>query len=156
VLVVDPNVRLDRSIDPEQSVRRLRELCSLAQIIKASDEDLATLWPDTEPDEMARRLAREGRLVVLTRGARGSTAYTRSDEPVSMPPVPVRVVNTIGAGDAFMAGMLSWLSTNGSHRGAGAASLGPAPVADMLDFASRVAASVVAQSGTEPERPTEP
>ncbi|MFD5032388.1 carbohydrate kinase [Streptomyces sp. NPDC058405] len=153
LLVVDPNVREDRTLDPELSARRLRELCSLAHVIKASDEDLERLWPGTDPDETCRRLAGKGRLVVLTRGARGSTAYTRSGEPVSVPAVPVDVVNTIGAGDAFMAAVLHWLTTNGAHREGGVDRLPPDRVAEMLGFASQVAASVCAQTGTEPSIP---
>ncbi|MFJ5223402.1 PfkB family carbohydrate kinase [Streptomyces sp. NPDC088400] len=170
LLVVDPNVREDRTLDPELSVRRLRELCSLAHVVKASDEDLGRLWPDTDPDETCRRLAGEGRLVVLTRGARGSTAYSGSAEPVSVPAVPVEVVNTIGAGDAFMAGVLHWLTANGAVGSAGSPGGGATgvlgaggvsrlprdKVAAMLGFASEVAASVVAQSGTEPSLPSMP
>ncbi|MFJ4923277.1 PfkB family carbohydrate kinase [Streptomyces sp. NPDC088725] len=154
VLVVDPNVREDRTLDADRGAARLRELCSLAQVVKASDEDLARLWPDADPEATCRELAREGRLVVLTRGAAGSTAYTAgSEEPVSVPALRVPVVNTIGAGDAFMAGVLSWLSTSGAHRDGGAARLPRERVADMLGYASEVAASVVTQSGTEPSVP---
>ncbi|MGW6740528.1 PfkB family carbohydrate kinase [Streptomyces sp. NPDC055025] len=152
LLVVDPNVREDRTIDPETGARRLRELCSLADVVKASDEDLERLWPGTGPDETCRRLAAEGRLVVLTRGAKGSTGYAGSAEPVSVPAVPVEVVNTIGAGDAFMSGVLHWLIATGAHREGGAAALSPDEVARMLGFASQVAASVCAQTGTEPSK----
>ncbi|MEW1722481.1 carbohydrate kinase [Streptomyces sp. NPDC093109] len=153
LLVVDPNLRTDRTIDPEASLRRLRELCALAHVVKASDEDLAGLWPGTDPDGTARRLAAEGRLVVLTRGAKGSTAYAGTAEPVSVPAVPVEVVNTIGAGDAFMTGVLHWLSTADVDRAAGPAGLARERVAEMLGFAARVAASVCAQTGTEPTLP---
>ncbi|MER8069888.1 PfkB family carbohydrate kinase [Streptomyces sp. NPDC094034] len=153
LLVVDPNVREDRTIDSELSARRLRELCELAQVVKASDEDLARLWPDADPDETCRWLAEEGRLVILTRGAKGSTAYAGGAEPVSVPAVPVEVVNTIGAGDAFMAAVLTWLSANGPHREGGVAGLSRDRLAEMLVLASRVAASVVAQTGTEPSLP---
>ncbi|MEU3187969.1 PfkB family carbohydrate kinase [Streptomyces sp. NPDC006923] len=153
LLVVDPNVREDRTLDPERSARRLRDLCSLAHVIKASDEDMALLWPGSAPGETCRRLAEEGRLVVLTRGARGSTAYTRTGEPVSVPAVPVDVVNTIGAGDAFMAGVLNWLTTTGAHLDGGPDRLPRDQVEAMLGFASQVAASVCAQTGTEPSMP---
>jgi fructokinase len=151
VLVVDPNVRVDRTLDPERGAHRLRELCSLAGVVKASDEDVLRLWPGTDPGVTCRRLAREGRLVVLTRGARGATAYNRSGEPVTVPAVPVPVVNTIGAGDAFMAAVLNWLSAEGAF--ARAAELPSDRVAEMLGFAAQVAASVVAQEGALPSRP---
>ncbi|MEV7427366.1 MULTISPECIES: carbohydrate kinase family protein [unclassified Streptomyces] len=153
LLVVDPNVREDRTIDPVLSLRRLRELCELAQVVKASDEDLARLWPDTDPDESGRRLAAGGRLVLVTRGAEGSTAYAGTAEPVSVSAVPVEVVNTIGAGDAFMAAVLHWLSTAPVDRAGGPALLERAQIAEMLGFASRVAASVCAKAGTEPTPP---
>ncbi|MFE3829633.1 PfkB family carbohydrate kinase [Streptomyces sp. NPDC059092] len=153
LLVVDPNVREDRTIDPDSALRLLRELCSLAHVVKASDEDLARLWPDTDPDESCRRLAGEGRLVVLTRGAKGATAFAGDAEPVSVPAVPVEVVNTIGAGDAFMAGVINWLTAHGVDGPGTVAGLPREGVTEMLDFASRVAASVCAQTGTEPTRP---
>ncbi|WP_329378330.1 PfkB family carbohydrate kinase [Streptomyces sp. NBC_01716] len=153
LLVVDPNVREDRTLDAAEGARLLRELCELGQVVKASDEDLARLWPDSTPDETCRRLAAGGRLVVLTRGSRGSTAYPGSTEPVSVPAVRVEVVNTIGAGDAFMAAMITWMVSRGVHPG-GAREFTPALAEEMLGFASRVAASVVAQAGTEPSLPS--
>lgn len=150
-LVVDPNVRQDRSLGGD-TARRLRELCRLAQVLKVSDEDVTALWPGRAPEETCGRLAAEDRLVVLTRGAAGSTAFTRDGERISVPAVRVDVVNTIGAGDAFMAGVLNWLGDAGALRDGGTARLSRDRAAEMLTFASRVAASVVAQSGTEAVR----
>ncbi|MYY02229.1 PfkB family carbohydrate kinase [Streptomyces sp. ATexAB-D23] len=152
VLVVDPNVREDRTLDGS-AAHRLRELCARAHVLKVSDEDVTALWPGTAPDETCARLAEENRLVVLTRGAAGSTAFTRDGGRTSVPAVRVDVVNTIGAGDAFMAAVLSWLADAGAFRDGGAARLPGGRAAEMLAFASQVAASVVAQSGTEPSRP---
>ncbi|MGW3625381.1 PfkB family carbohydrate kinase [Streptomyces sp. NPDC000880] len=149
LLVVDPNVREDRTLDPARSRAVLRDLCALAHVVKASDEDLVRLWPEADPDESCRRLAAGGRLVVLTRGARGAAAYTPDGPPVSVPAAPVEVVNTIGAGDAFMAGVLAWLGTTGGWECA----LSPERAGTMLEYASRVAASVVTQAGTEPSAP---
>lgn len=153
VLVVDPNVRGDRTLDSGSAVRRLRELCALAGILKVSDEDVTALWPGVSPEDTCERLAAENRLVVLTRGPAGSTAFGRESGRVSVPAVPVEVVNTIGAGDAFMAGTLNWLGDAGAFRDGGAVRLSRERAAEMLTFASGVAASVVARSGTEPSRP---
>ncbi|WP_327327348.1 PfkB family carbohydrate kinase [Streptomyces sp. NBC_01210] len=149
LVVVDPNVREDRTIDPRRSLGLLRDLCALAHVVKASDEDLLRLWPDRDPDESCRRLAGEGRLVVMTRGSRGAAAYTPAGPPVCVPAVPVDVVNTIGAGDAFMAGVLAWLGT----RAGWDRTLSPDRAVGMLEFAAQVAASVVTQTGTEPTAP---
>ncbi|MFF1462343.1 PfkB family carbohydrate kinase [Streptomyces sp. NPDC058330] len=149
LLVVDPNVRLDRTLDPERGRAALRRLCGLAHVVKASDEDLERLWPEAAPEDTCRSLADGGRLVVLTRGARGSTAWTEGAPPVSVPAVPVEVVNTIGAGDAFVAGLLSAMAA----RGAFTARPASQELRAMLAFASEVAASVCAHAGTEPSVP---
>lgn len=152
VLVVDPNVREDRTLG-EATGRLLRELCELAQVLKVSDEDVTALWPGAAPEQICAQLASEDRLVVLTRGSAGSTAFTRDGGSLSVPAVRVDVVNTIGAGDAFMAAVIHWLGEAGAFRDGGAARLPRDRAAEMLAFASQVAATVVAQSGTEPFRP---
>ncbi|MDJ0465284.1 PfkB family carbohydrate kinase [Streptomyces sp. H27-C3] len=92
--------------------------------------------------------------MVLTRGARGSTAYTASGPPLSVPGAPVEVVNTIGAGDAFTAAVLSRLTELGAHRADAVATLAPEQVREMLTFAAQVAASVCGHAGTEPSLPS--
>ncbi|MFH8435668.1 PfkB family carbohydrate kinase [Streptomyces sp. NPDC018007] len=149
LLAVDPNVRDDRTLDPVRCRERLRELCALARIVKASDEDLVRLWPDASPEASCRELAERGRLVVMTRGARGATAYVHGAPAVSVPARPVRVVNTIGAGDAFMAGMLAWLGAEADW----CTELTAERAEAMLEYASGAAASVCAQAGTEPSAP---
>ncbi|MGW2559496.1 PfkB family carbohydrate kinase [Streptomyces sp. NPDC001514] len=142
LLVVDPNVRGEG----DGARELLTELCALAHVVKASDEDLALLWPGIGPEVSARRLAEEGRLVVMTRGAQGSTAFTPAGRAVSVPAVPVAVVNTIGAGDAFMAGILAWLEAAGMLRRDAPAGIGEDRARDMLAAAAEVAAAVCARS----------
>ncbi|WP_228994651.1 PfkB family carbohydrate kinase [Streptomyces sp. DH8] len=149
LLAVDPNVREDRTLDPVRSLGRLRELCALARVVKASDEDLVRLWPDAAPEASCREMAERGRLVVMTRGARGATAYVHGAPAVSVPARPVRVVNTIGAGDAFMAGMLTWLGAEADW----CTELTAERAKAMLEYASGAAASVCARAGTEPSAP---
>ncbi|MER6999381.1 PfkB family carbohydrate kinase [Streptomyces sp. NPDC000410] len=146
LLVVDPNVRGD-------DAAVLRRLCAAAHVVKASDEDLARLWPGTEPEKSARALADEGRLVVLTRGALGAAAFLPSGGSVSVRAVPVEVVNTIGAGDSFMAGVLAWLGTAGLLRRGGPEGLGAQGASRMLAYAAGVAATVCARGdGAVPAR----
>ncbi|WP_327121435.1 PfkB family carbohydrate kinase [Streptomyces sp. NBC_01341] len=151
LLVVDPNVRRDRTLGTDDGAAALRELCALAHVVRASDEDLERLWPGADPAETCRALAAGGRLVILTRGARGSTAYTATGPPVSVAATPVDVVDTIGAGDAFTAGFLSRMGALGPFT----AEPDPERLRDMLSYASRAAASVCGSAGTAPTVPAE-
>lgn len=143
VLAVDPNVREDRSLDPKEALHQLQELISLAHLVKASDEDVSRLWPDESPTAACRRLAAEGRLVVLTLGARGSMAFLPDSAPIRVPAVPVDVVDTIGAGDAFMAALLAGLT--GLDRRP--AELAPPAVVELLHRAAMAAAVVCGRTG---------
>ncbi|MFD3941820.1 carbohydrate kinase [Streptomyces sp. NPDC058579] len=146
MLAVDPNVRTDRTLDPESSLRRLRELCALAHVVKVSDEDARLLWPGDAPEVPCRKLAAEGRLVLLTRGARGSSAFLPGDVHVSVPAVPVTVTSTIGAGDAFMAAVLAVLVRGGALRGGGPAAMTAAQAREALEYAASVAADVLGRA----------
>ncbi|MEW2544361.1 PfkB family carbohydrate kinase [Streptomyces sp. NPDC047002] len=147
VLVVDPNVRSDRTIDPVSGALRLRDLCATAQVVKVSDEDIAVLWPGRAPEDACADLAARDKLVLLTRGARGSVAFTPDGERVEVAAAPVTVVNTIGAGDAFAAGALHRIVALGPEPGA-PVRVSRERAADILEFAGRAAASVVASPGT--------
>ncbi|MFJ3903980.1 PfkB family carbohydrate kinase [Streptomyces sp. NPDC090025] len=144
VLVVDPNVRADRTLDPASGPRRLRELCVLGHVVKVSDEDAALLWPGDPPETSCRALAAGGRLVLLTRGARGSTAFLPGGSQVSVPAVPVAVADTIGAGDAFTAAALAALLREGTLRTGGAAAVTAHGAREALEQAARVAAAALA------------
>jgi fructokinase len=107
----DANLRESFLDDRERAWRDVRALGSRCTLVKLSDEDAELLDPDSDPDDVARTLlaGERTRLVILTRGAEGATAYVGSVE-VSASPRPVEVVDTVGAGDAFMAATLAQLS----------------------------------------------
>lgn len=87
--------------------RTFEAIAPHAGIIKMSDEDAGVLFPGEEPDVLAQQLAVDGALVAITLGGAGavianSQAVTRVVAPA------ITVVDTIGAGDSFMAAVLSW------------------------------------------------
>ena len=107
----DANLRESFMDDRERAWRDVQALGARCTLVKLSDEDAELLDPDSDPDDVARTLLRgeRTRMVLLTRGAEGATAYANGSE-VSATPRPVEVVDTVGAGDAFMAATLAQLS----------------------------------------------
>jgi fructokinase len=106
---IDLNVRPAALPDRVTYRTQIERLTREADIVKASDEDLAWLYPDHDPEAAARALLALGpELVVLTRGAHGATALT-AEHQVTLPAPRVEVADTIGAGDAFQAALLDAL-----------------------------------------------
>lgn len=106
----DANLRDSFVDDRNRTWREVRELGDRCTLVKLSDEDAELLSPGDGPDEVVAALLEGARteLVVLTRGRDGATAFT-ADHTVSARPREIRVVDTVGAGDAFMAGTLAQL-----------------------------------------------
>jgi fructokinase len=143
LVMVDPNCRPDLIPDRRAYRERLDRVLARADLVKVSVEDLAYLEPDARPAEAARRL---GTPVVVTAGAEGALVVTREDT-VSVPAVATRVVDTIGAGDAFGGGLLAWWL----ERGLGKVALGDTAALVMAAaFATRVASVVVGRAGAVP------
>jgi fructokinase len=107
----DANLRESFLDDRERAWRDVRSLGARCTLVKLSDEDAELLAPESSPEDVARTLLRGDRtqLVILTRGAEGATAYA-DGVAVSATPRPVEVVDTVGAGDSFMAAALAQLS----------------------------------------------
>ncbi|MEO5921878.1 MAG: carbohydrate kinase [Pseudolysinimonas sp.] len=106
----DPNVRPQLMGSLEEALPRVERLIALADVVKASDEDVSWLYPGAAvADVQARWLALGPALVVVTHGAGGADALAASGAVHVAAPSAV-VADTIGAGDSFMAGLLKALS----------------------------------------------
>jgi 2-dehydro-3-deoxygluconokinase len=105
-VVVDPNVRL-KLWSAEEAREVLRDLVAHADVVVPGGDEAELLTGESDPLLAAKALAQLGpRLVVVKRGASGALALD-ADEVLSMPAVPVpRVVDPVGAGDAFVAGLV--------------------------------------------------
>jgi fructokinase len=147
VVMVDPNIRL--GLAPEGEYReRLQEMISQSTIIKASNADLAWLYPDMSYEDAADRILDEGgRLVVVTLGAQGAFAAHRGFH-VAVDAVKVDVVDTIGAGDAFGAALLAWLHDHDAIQPD--LYLEKDEVKAALEFACLAAALTCARAGADP------
>ncbi|NNN31141.1 carbohydrate kinase [Streptomyces sp. S3(2020)] len=145
---VDPNVR-PLLVHPDVYRARLPHWCALADILRLSEDDLEILLPGTEPEKACDLWHAAGaRLVVITRGADGALV-SLDGERVAVPAVATPVVDTVGAGDSFTAGLLHHLGARGLLGGRLAA-LRLDDVAEAARFAALVAALTCSVAGPNP------
>jgi fructokinase len=151
VISFDPNIRPGLVRDESAYRARLDDFFRLAHVIKASQADLDWIAPGVDAGELAKQwLAADARLVLWTRGGKGATVFARG-ATVTRPAIPIEVIDTVGAGDAFMAGFLAAAHDNGwLEGGAVTENLGEAPLRAALDFALAVAAITVSRVGADP------
>ncbi|MFJ2867564.1 carbohydrate kinase [Kitasatospora sp. NPDC087314] len=103
----DPNVRPALMGERAQAVRRVERCVALSDVVKASDEDLAWLYPGESAEAVARRwLALGPAVVAVTLGADGAFALTAEGVRARAEAVRVPVADTVGAGDSFTAAFL--------------------------------------------------
>jgi fructokinase len=108
LIAVDPNVRPGVIADPGAYRDRLDRVLARSDVVKVSDDDLAWLDPDRDAPAAARALLDRGpAAVLLTRGAAGALVVGAGGD-VEVPAPTVKVVDTIGAGDAFGGAFVAW------------------------------------------------
>jgi fructokinase len=149
IVVIDPNVRAAAIIDDRAYRARFERCCRAAHIVKLSASDASWLLPAVDPEDVATRLLDLGaELVVVTLGAEGALAGTRGAR-ARVPALPVDLQDTIGAGDAFGAGLLVALDKRDALARGSLAALTGSDLGYVLSFASAVAALTCARSGAE-------
>ncbi|HEY2043662.1 MAG TPA: carbohydrate kinase [Jatrophihabitans sp.] len=148
----DPNIRPRLMGEHQAAVDTVERFVALAHVVKASAEDLNWLYPGRDIAPVLRAWRDLGpAVVVVTDGGQGAHAIAASGEPITVPSRPVTVVDTVGAGDAFMAGLINALATSKAlHTG-----LDHEALRAVIDEASTVAALTVAKAGANPPTATE-
>ncbi|HRY99813.1 MAG TPA: PfkB family carbohydrate kinase [Bacteroidales bacterium] len=110
MLIYDPNFRRPHLHELPRLKPRILDLIRCAHLLKASDEDLQLVFRFSSGGEAWDNLCNIGpRALAYTRGARGASWYA-SDWELRFPAPEVDVLSTIGAGDAFNAGLLAALA----------------------------------------------
>lgn len=155
LIAYDPNVRLN----VEPSLARWREaidwMAPRTDVLKVSDEDLGLLYPGATAPELASQWRAKGTgAVVVTRGGDGALAFV-GEAIVEIPPVPVSVVDTVGAGDTFQAAMLAALAEREALAPAASRALPAAAWKEVLRFAARAAAITCGRRGADLPRRAE-
>ena len=158
IVTYDPNIRPSLVDDPARVRQRVAELVEVADVVKASDEDLRWLHPERDPVEVAREWVSQGpRLVVVTLGSDGAIGVT-ADGEVAVPAVVTEVVDSVGAGDTFMGALIDGIVGSDGLRASLATAGGSIPssaVESLLQRSARAAAITVSRPGADPPRRAE-
>lgn len=150
----DPNARPSIMGEPEAALASIERFIALADVVKVSDEDIEWLTGGAPIDEVVDRWLGMGpSLVVVTRGKHGSDVATASGLRFTKTPADVPVVDTVGAGDSFMGGIIDAMWGMGL-RGADARetlrTLPEEQVRAIIDRASAVSDVTVSRKGANP------
>lgn len=149
----DPNARPTLMGAPEGVRARIEENIALSDVVKASDEDVAWLYGTEDVEDVAASWRDLGpSLTVLTRGGDGAVAFSASGR-VQVAPVQVEVVDTVGAGDTFSAGILDALAAKGllgADRREMLAAIPSDDLATVLRRAAALSAITVSRAGANP------
>ncbi|MDQ0093157.1 carbohydrate kinase family protein [Paeniglutamicibacter psychrophenolicus] len=144
LVTYDPNIRPALLGSQAEARATFEDIAGLSHAVKLSDEDAAWLYPGSTLEETATRILGTGaRLVVITRGGEGSLLATATTV-FSAPSVASTVVDTIGAGDSYMAAMIM------SLLGAGELRVDRASLESLGRTASMAAAITVRRAGANP------
>ena len=149
----DPNVRPLVLRDPARARDLVERSVGVAHLVKASTEDLEWLYPDVASADVGARWTQLGAaVVVITDGPHGAVAYRANHDLVRCPGRAVEVVDTVGAGDAFTAGLLSALAQRGLQTPNRVTQLSTAQLSDCLAEAVLVSSLTCERAGADPPR----
>jgi fructokinase len=134
-------------------VARVDALVAMSDVVKASDEDLETLYPEASVEDSVQRILTLGAgAVIITWGGRGASSFSTAGR-FDVKGERVEVADTIGAGDSFCAALLDGLRRRevlGSHRRAELRGLSLADWGAVMSRANRAAAITVSRAGANP------
>lgn len=144
--MLDPNVRPSFVSDRAAYTARIAAMVQRSDIVKFSDEDFHWLYGDAQPVDL---LAQGPKVVLITEGAKGASAYWRSGK-ISVPAPEVQVVDTVGAGDTFNAGFLAALDRAGLASKAAFAGVTGNDLTAALTLGVKAAAVTCSRAGANP------
>lgn len=149
ITAYDPNWRQPLWPDEKTGIEAMKSLLPLADIIKASDEELEMLTGCAEIETGAKVLFEQGiQIVVVTRGAKGCVVCTK-DGTIDLPTYDTQVVDTTGSGDSFFGAFLTKLMETGKP----VAEIAHAELLEAADFANASGSVCATKKGAIPALP---
>lgn len=151
-VMMDPNIRPQFIQDIDTYRARLDRMLAMVDIVKVSDEDLNWMVPSPlslrEKVEVVQE--RGPSVVILTRGGEGASGFLNDGTEVTVPAQRVEIVDTVGAGDTFNAGVLAKLYEQGALQKSKLKTLSADALSEALKHGARVAAVTVSRAGANP------
>ncbi|MDW6020979.1 carbohydrate kinase [Mesorhizobium sp. BAC0120] len=150
VVMLDPNIRPGFIQDKDKHLARMERMIQLADIVKLSEDDLTWFGETGSPAETAAKWLGLGpKLVIVTGGSKGATGYTK-DHKISVASGQVTVVDTVGAGDTFNAGVLASLHDQHLLSKEAIGKLSETQIHRALTLGAKAAAITVSRAGANP------
>ncbi len=150
VICIDPNIRASLVHEKKKHMIRLHDMMTKADIIKISDEDILWMTKGKNFAKFAKTwLKRGAKIVAITKGGEGSEIYT-ADFAFKMNVPRVKIVDTVGAGDTFTAGLLAHLSKQKLLIKQKLANIDEASLRAAVAFAMKAASITVSRAGADP------
>jgi fructokinase len=150
VISLDPNIRPTVIKDKKKHLSRLKRLMAKADLIKISDEDVKWMTGKQNFAKAAKGWLKDGaKIVAITRGGEGVEVFTKLHS-LSLAAPKVKVADTVGAGDTFTAGFLTYLHRNSLLTKKAMAAIEATQLMHAAEFAMKAAAVTVSRFGADP------
>ncbi len=151
IISYDPNLRLPLWKSADEAKKTILDTLHYADILKLSEEEVEFLFGEVEDHQICKELSqRHGiKLILITKAADGCYAYVNGRDYHSYA-YDLNTIDTTGAGDSFLAGVVYRLLQSGKDIG----DLSDGDVSEMLDFANALGSLVTTKKGAIPAIPT--
>ena len=151
LIYFDANIRPNFIEDKATYLKRFTQLTNKIDIIKISEEDYSYLYSEQDFEKLCSEWLEKGvKLIILTLGAKGAKVIYDGGKEISVGAEPVKVIDTIAAGDSFNAGFLFDLDKQKMLDRKKLASIDTSSLNKALTFAHQVASFTVTHKGANP------
>jgi fructokinase len=141
LMVYDPNIRKNHLDEIRQHMDLVEENIALADIVRGSDEDFENLFGLKDPDQIFGQIKSLGCKNLIITGGKEGTDLLTANFNIHLPSKNIRVISTIGAGDAFNAGIIYGLMNQGLSGGE-LVNINPGLWENILEFGINFATDV--------------
>jgi fructokinase len=151
IIYFDANIRPNFIEDKDKYLERFEQFTRKVNVIKISEEDYSYLYGEQDFEKVSAEWLDKGiKMIVLTLGEKGAKVIYGGGKEISIGIEPVKVIDTIGAGDSFNAGLLFHLDKQKMLDREKLASINTTTLKKSLAFANQVANFTVTQKGANP------